>query len=75
MFGAIEAAEPAGVRYASARLADGVTFVAVLAVEDATGNPLADIPAFREFQEGLKGWLCEPPAVERLAVIGSYQLF
>jgi hypothetical protein len=75
MFSAIEEAQPQGVRYASCRLPDGVTFVVLLALEDGTNNPLSTVPEFREFQESLKGWLAEPPIPEQLTVIGSYKLF
>jgi hypothetical protein len=75
MFGAINAARPEGVKYASTRLADGVSVVALLAVDDLADNPLAAIPEFREFQERLKDWLAEPPTVEPLTVLGSYELF
>lgn len=37
--------------------------------------PLQAIPEFREFQERLPQWLAEPPTVEQLTVIGSYELF
>jgi hypothetical protein len=33
------------------------------------------VPAFREFQQNLTGWLAEPPAPEQLTVVGSYGLF
>lgn len=75
MFAAIEQAQPRGVRYASCRLPDGVTYVAMLALEDPAANPLAAIPAFTEFQENLKGWLAEPPSVEQLTVAESYGVF
>ena len=75
MFSEIERAQPSGVRYASCRLPDGVTFVAVLQLEDGSDNPLAALPAFRAFQENLKNWLAEPPAPEQLTVVGSYRLF
>jgi hypothetical protein len=75
MFGAIDAAQPGGVKYASARLADGVSVVALLALADPADNPLRAIPEFREFQEHLQEWLAEPPTVEPLTVIGSYELF
>ena len=75
MFAAIDAAKPQGVRYASCKLADGVTFVVLLALDDGTDNPLAPIPEFREFQENLKNWIARPPAPEQLTVVGSYQLF
>jgi quinol monooxygenase YgiN len=74
-FAAIEQAEPRGVRYASCRLPDGVTYVAILALEDPAANSLLEIPAFTEFQENLKGWLAGPPIVEQLTVAGSYELF
>ncbi|MFJ2394942.1 hypothetical protein ACIOTI_19580 [Streptomyces sp. NPDC087843] len=72
MFTAIEAARPKGVRYASYRLADGVTYLAELEVADGTGNPLPEIPEFREFQATLADWLAAPPAVEHLEVRGAY---
>jgi quinol monooxygenase YgiN len=75
MFSAINAAQPGGVKYASMRLADGVSAVAFLALEDPADNRLQAIPEFREFQEQLPEWLAEPPTVEALTVIGSYQLF
>lgn len=75
MFSAIREAEPAGVRYASCRVADGATFVVLLQLEDGTENPLPAIPAFREFQESLRHWIAEPPVSEQLSVVGSYDLF
>jgi hypothetical protein len=74
VFSAIKQAQPAGVRYASSRLADGVTFVVLLELEGGD-NPLAALPAFVEFQEDLKKWMAEPPTVEQMTVIGSYRLF
>jgi hypothetical protein len=75
MFGAINAVRPEGVKYASARLSDGVSVVALLALDDPADNPLPAIPEFREFQEHLPEWLAEPPTVEPLTVLGSYELF
>jgi len=75
MFAAIEQAQPRGVRYASCRLPDGVTFVALLALEDGIDNPLPALPEFRAFQDSLKNWMAEPPTAEPLTVVGSYRLF
>jgi hypothetical protein len=72
---ALEQAQPAGVRYASCLLSDGVTFVALLKLEDDGGNPLRDFPAYAQMLESLKQWYAEPPAVERMTVTGSYELF
>lgn len=75
VFSAIEQAQPAGVRYASSRLEDGVTFVALLELEGGVDNPLSALPAFVEFQEDLKNWVSGPPTLEQMTVIGSYRLF
>jgi hypothetical protein len=75
MFAAIEKAQPQGVRYASCALPDGETFVALLELENGDANPLAALSEFRAFQEGLRGWLSEPPTAELLTVVGSYRLF
>lgn len=75
VFSAIEQAKPAGIRYASSRLADGVTFVVLLEVADGEDNPLPGLPAFVDFQENLKKWMAGPPVAEQMTVIGSYRLF
>lgn len=76
VFSAIEQAQPEGVRYASSKLGDGVTFVILLELEKpADGNPLAALPEFREFQETLKAYIAEPPVQDQLQVVGSYRLF
>ncbi|MGQ4388989.1 antibiotic biosynthesis monooxygenase family protein [Streptomyces sp. SAS_270] len=72
MFTAIENAGPAGVRYASYRLPDGVTYVAQLELADGVENPLPAIQEFRDFQASLKDWLTGPPTVEHFEVRGSY---
>ncbi|MFJ6832342.1 hypothetical protein [Streptomyces sp. NPDC091209] len=72
MFTAVEEARPAGVRYASYRLPDGVTYLAQLELADGIENPLPAIAEFREFQAGLKKWLAGPPAAEHLEVRGAY---
>lgn len=75
MFAAIHAAKPAGVKYASCKLADGETYVIVLEVEDGKENPLGAIPEVREFQANLKDWIAGPPQQELMTVLGSYQVF
>lgn len=75
MFAAIEREQPKGVRYASCRLADGVTYVILLQLTEGTDNPLAALPEFQQFQQGLKGQLAEPPTQDQLTVVGSYGLF
>lgn len=75
MFAAIDAAQPQGVRYASGKLADGVTFLVLLELEEEGQNPLVAIPEFAEFQENLKDWIAEPPVPSPMEVVGSYRLF
>jgi hypothetical protein len=75
MFGEIAEVAPQGVRYASCVLPDGVTYIALLELENGPENPLAALPEFRNFQESLKGWLAEPPVVQQLTPVGSYRLF
>lgn len=75
MFAAIDAAQPAGVRYASCRLPDGVTYVVLLQLDDDASNPLAAVPVFNEVQAKIQSWLDGPPAVEELTPVGSYRLF
>jgi hypothetical protein len=40
VFSALQQEQPNGIRYASCKLADGVTFVVLLEVEDGADNPL-----------------------------------
>jgi hypothetical protein len=75
MFSALDRAQPKGIRYASCRLADGVTYVGLLEIEDGIEDPRPTMPEFRAFQENLKNWVAEPPIPEELTVIGSYNLF
>ena len=72
---ALEQTQPAGVRYASSLLTDGVTFVALVKLEDDGSHPLRALPAYAEMVENLKQWYDGPPAVDRMTVTGSYGLF
>ena len=72
---ALGQARPADVRYAAAKLSDGVTLVALLELEPGQEHPLRTLPAYAELLENLKQWYAEPPTVEHMTVIGSYQLF
>jgi hypothetical protein len=72
---ALEQPQPAGVRYASCLLSDGVTFVALLELAPDGSHPLRGFPAYMEMVEALKQWYAEPPAVEQMTVTGSYGLF
>ena len=71
---ALEQARP-DVHYGVTRLSDGVTLVAFLEMEPGQEHPLRTLPAYAEMLENLKEWYAEPPTVENMTVIGSYQLF
>jgi hypothetical protein len=75
LFSAIEREQLQGIRYASCRLPDGVTYLNLLELEDGIENPLPALPEAKEFQEKLKSWLAEPPTSQSLTVVGSYRLF
>ena len=75
MFAAIERERLEGIRYASVKLQDGVTFLALLELEDGVENPLPGLPEAQEFYDRLPGWYAEPPDVGPGKLVGSYRLF
>jgi hypothetical protein len=67
--------EPAGLRYATFRLEDGVSFVHLAVTESENGgSPLSKVKAFREFQREIEERTDEAPVVTELDQIGSYRL-
>jgi hypothetical protein len=71
VFTALAEAKPAGLRYTTYRLADGVSFVHV-AHHDGADNPLATLPAFAEFQRDLAQRCEEQPVPSVATAVGSY---
>jgi hypothetical protein len=64
---------PAGLRYESYRLADGVTFVHVATIDTDDGsNPLTATPAFATFLQGIADRCSEPPVALDANRIGGY---
>jgi len=74
LFAALARSRPAGVRCASARLADNSTFVTVLRLDDGVENPLPGMPEYRELQRVLGEAVVEPPVAGPATVIGDYGL-
>ncbi len=73
VFAALERERPEGLRYASYKLDDGVTFVHVARVDGERGpNPLLALAAFTEFTRALRDRCDEPPTTLTLSPIGSY---
>lgn len=65
---------PAGLRYATFQMEDGVSFVHIAQTEEGQ-NPLTEVAAFREFQKEVGERCEEPPVVAELREIGSYRFF
>ncbi|HEY7629395.1 MAG TPA: hypothetical protein VH817_01775 [Thermoleophilaceae bacterium] len=66
--------QPDGLRYATLRLDDGVSFVHLAEMEDG-GNPLTAVAAFHRFSENVRERCDEPPVVTDVKVVGSFKLF
>lgn len=67
---------PAGLRYATFKQSDGVSFVHLVSVETEDGkNPLTETSAFKAFQAGVNDRCEEQPVVTELFEVGSYGFF
>jgi hypothetical protein len=67
--------EPAGLRYATFQLDDGVSFLHLASIETEDGSsPLSKLKAFNEFQKDIRDRCDEPPVVTELREIGSFHL-
>ena len=76
VFGELHAEHPAGLRYASFRLADGVSFVHVAAVDTDDGsNPLTATAAFGEFVRDIADRCEEGPVASSATLVGEYRFF
>ncbi len=68
--------QPDGLRYASFRQNDGVSFVHIAFIDTAGGtNPLAETAAFKAFQAEIKDRCEELPVAVALEEVGSYRCF
>lgn len=76
VFDELRAAAPDGVRYASFKLDDGVSFVHIASFDSPDGNTAFNrMPAFRAFVERIKDRCEIPPEVSPLRAIGNHGLF
>jgi hypothetical protein len=73
VYAELASTEPEGLRYATFRLPDGVTFVHV--AEHGDDNPLPRVAAFQRFQEGIRERCEVPPEAMSLQEIGSFHFF
>ena len=65
--------DPGGLRYATFRLADGVTFIHI-SVTEGEVNPLFSLSAFTEFQREVGERCVESPRSLGASLVGSYRL-
>lgn len=74
VFAALKRKAPEGLRYATFRLADGVSFVHVASIETDDGtNPLEGIDEFLAFGRGVADRCEVPPAAQGATLVGSYR--
>jgi hypothetical protein len=66
---------PTGLRYASFKLADDVSFLHLVSHERSDKNPLSALPAFQAFTAAVEKRCVERPIVSTLTELGSYQMF
>jgi hypothetical protein len=76
VFEQLERERPAGVRYATFKLDDGVSFVHIASIQSEGGaNPLTELSAFKAFTADIKDRCEEPPVTVKLNEVGSYEFF
>ena len=71
----IHRTEPAGLRYATFKLADGVSFVHLVSIENGHSRqgPLSKVEAFKRFLEDIDDRTDEGPVSTDLSEIGSFR--
>jgi hypothetical protein len=76
VFEQLKRERPSGLRYASFKLGDGVSFVHIASLDAGDGsNPLGALPAFKVFAADIKERCDEPPVVATLNEVGAYNMF
>jgi hypothetical protein len=71
VYAELERARPAGLRYATFKRDNGLTFTHV-AWSEADPSPLLALDASRAFEAGIRDRCAEPPVVTELDEIGSF---
>jgi hypothetical protein len=76
VFEELHRSSPSGLRYASFKLSDGLSFVHIVSVETTdSNNPLVETPAFKAFNAGIKERCDEQPVLSEMTEVGSYRFF
>lgn len=75
VFAELERDRPEGIRYATFKLGDGVSFVHIASIETPDGtNPLLGLEAFKAFAASIGERTVSPPTTAQLEEIGSYRM-
>ena len=76
VFAHLDQSRPPGLRYASFRMEDGVSFLHIAVRESDEGeHPLSGTPAFQAFVAQIEDRCDEPPLAVELERIGGYRFF
>ena len=75
VFEQLRQTRPSGLRYASFKLDDGLSFVHIVSLEAPGANPLAELSAFKDFTARGRERCEEPPVSAELKEVGSYRFF
>jgi hypothetical protein len=68
--------QPDGLRYATFKLDDGVSFVHIVSLEASDGrSPFGELASFKAFTADVGERCDEPPVAVELAEVGSYRFF
>ena len=63
---------PAGLRYATFRMPDGISFMHLVIETDQPGSILGQIEAFRAFSADIESRCDEPPVATEVSLVGQY---
>lgn len=64
--------QPEGLRYATFKLPDGVSFMHIVFETDQPGRILSEVAAFRAFTAEIESRCEEPPVATEITLVGSY---
>jgi hypothetical protein len=74
VYAELDRTQPDGLRYATLRLDDGLSFAHLAETADGV-NPLPELGAFQRFLENIAERCDERPVVTDVQVVGSFKLF
>ena len=74
VFEQLKQAAPAGLRYCSLKLEDGVSFVHIMEAERGSSS-LTELAAFKAFTAKMRERCEEPPAATEFSPVGAYRVF